>query len=225
MTVDDAMLMAFADGELDPTTRKRVERAMADDPAIAERVAAFETLTGRVRGAFDPIALAPVPDGLVAMLKSNVVAIAPKPATRPLSAGLALAASLLLGIGLGTRLGTHSDAPFAVRDGKVIATGALAHALDSQVASASGDIRILVTFRGPSGYCRVFAAAVADGIACRNRDKWKLLQTRSASAAPASAYRQTSSPDAALMAAAQDMMIGAPLDATSEARARAAGWR
>lgn len=225
MISDDATLMAFADGELDPVTQKRVERAMADDPTVAKRVEAFGTLTERVRGAFEPIALAPIPEAVAVMVDTNVSAIKPKRTERPWRTALALAASLILGIGLGTGLSTDINAPFAVRDGKVVAAGALEHALDTQLASASGDIRVLVSFRGPTGYCRVFAAALADGIACRDGDAWQLRQTRSGNAPPLGAYRQASSSDTALMAAAQDMMIGMPLDQTAEARARATGWR
>jgi hypothetical protein len=43
--------------------------------------------------------------------------------------------------------------------------------------------------------------------------------------APTAAYAQAGSADPDLMAAAQDMMAGAPLDAAGEARARARGWR
>ena len=225
MTLDDATLMAFIDGELDPVTCSRIERAMKDDPAVSERLAAFEILSRKMRGAFDPVARAPVPDRLAAMLTSNVVSVAPKRAMRPWLTGLALAASLVLGIALGARIGTDTNAPFAVRDGKVVAAGALDRALNTQLASASGDIRILVTFRGRDGFCRVFVATAADGIACRDGSSWQLRQTRSGAAAPTEAYRQAASSDAALMATAQDMMIGAPLNALTEAKARAAGWR
>jgi hypothetical protein len=43
--------------------------------------------------------------------------------------------------------------------------------------------------------------------------------------APSTAYAQAGSADPDLMAAAQDMMAGAPLDAAGEADARVHGWR
>lgn len=225
MTIDDAVLIAYADGELDPITRRRVEQALAADPALAGRAAAFDRLTGRVREAFASVAAAPVPDRFTALLASNVVAIAPRQARRPWLSALALAASLVLGVGLGLRWNAGEQAPFAVRDGQVIAAGSLARALDTQLASTTGDVRVLVSFRAHSGYCRVFTAAIADGIACHNGDTWQLRQTRTAVPTPGAAYRQAASSDAALMAAAQDMMVGTPLDAGGEQRARAARWR
>lgn len=42
--IDEAMLIALVDGELDDVTRRRVERAMAEDPALAERVAMHRRL-------------------------------------------------------------------------------------------------------------------------------------------------------------------------------------
>ena len=38
MTIDVGTRMAYIDGELDEIARRRVERAMADDPALAEAV-------------------------------------------------------------------------------------------------------------------------------------------------------------------------------------------
>lgn len=226
---DEATLMAYADGELGPIERNRVEQAIASDPALAKTVAAHDGLRQRLGEAFAPIESSPVPDRLTAMLKGNVVAIERSThraaAPRRWLAGLALAASLALGIGLGTQLSPNDKAPVALDGGRLVAAGALAHALDTQLASASGETRILVSFRGANGYCRVFESAAADGIACRAGDQWRLSRTQSPIAERGGAYRQAGSAQAALMAAAQDMMIGEPLDAADEQRARALSWR
>ncbi|HJT41323.1 MAG TPA: anti-sigma factor, partial [Sphingobium sp.] len=42
--IDEAMLIAWVDGELDEVTRRRVDRAVADDPALAERLAMHRRL-------------------------------------------------------------------------------------------------------------------------------------------------------------------------------------
>ena len=39
--IDEAMLIAWVDGELDEVTRRRVDRAVADDPALAARLDAW----------------------------------------------------------------------------------------------------------------------------------------------------------------------------------------
>ena len=41
--IDEAMLIAWVDGELDEVTRRRVDRAVADDPALAARLETFMT--------------------------------------------------------------------------------------------------------------------------------------------------------------------------------------
>jgi len=40
MTFSDEVLMAYADGELDATTRAQVQQAIGADPELARRVAA-----------------------------------------------------------------------------------------------------------------------------------------------------------------------------------------
>ena len=51
-----------------------------------------------------------------------------------------------------------------------------------------------------------------------------LRQTEGARPDASGAYRQAASPDARLMAAAQEMMHGDPLDADQERAAQAVGW-
>jgi len=226
MTPDDAMLMAYADGELDALTAKRVERAIAADPALADRVAAHRALRDRLGQAFGTVAEEPVPARFAAMLTSNVTPIRPPVApTRPRRwiEAMAVAASLILAVAIGHQ---WQSGPVRVSGDRVVASGALDHALDTQLASASGDTRMLVSFRDDRGsYCRVFATAAVDGIACRDQGQWVLRETRSPLHAGATDYRQAGSADAPLMASAQDMMKGDPLDAAAERRARDAGWR
>lgn len=220
MTIDDAQLIAYVDGELDAIAARRIERAMADDPALAARVAEHRALRERIGRAFAPIATEPVPDRLAALLTGKVVALEPRrrsPA-RWWPAG-AIAAALALAIGLA--------APWQ-RSPRVgdQAGGALDAALDRQLASTEGDPRMLVSFRNAKGaYCRVFSGRALDGIACRDESGWRLMRTMPGSAAAKGDYRQAGSADAALLRAAQEMMAGDPLDAAGEARARQRGWR
>lgn len=226
---DHDMLMAYADGELDPLAAKRVERAIAADPALAETVAAHRALRLRLGTAFAPVLEAAVPDHLAAMLETNVVAIAPRalsaPQPRRWLSGLAVAASLVVGVALGTQW-QEPNGPVSSSGSSLVASGDLARALDTQLASTSGDTRVLVSFRAAGGgYCRVFAAPAVDGIACRSGAIWELRQTRASGARRDAAYRQAASGEAPLLAAAQDMMAGEPLDEAAETRARAAGWK
>ncbi|AYJ86260.1 anti-sigma factor [Sphingomonas paeninsulae] len=226
MTFDDETLMAFADGELDPITTKRVEKAILTDPAVAERVAAHLSLREKMAAAY-PLDTRPnrLADPLVAMIKSNTVVAMPvntRP-SRPRWLKVAgLAACLVAGVAVGTRW--QSD-QVKSGGGMLIASGTLARALETQVASAAGDPRMLVSFRTKSGdYCRVFAGQALDGIACKKPGGWQLIRTESGSSRDSAAYRQAGSGDSVLMGEAQNLMAGDPLSAAEEQDARLTEW-
>ncbi|MDT8759626.1 hypothetical protein MZO42_13050 [Sphingomonas psychrotolerans] len=235
MSIDPEMLMAYVDGELDLLAAKRVERAAEADPTLAEEIARQRRLRARLRSAFDSVESAPPPDALVAMLRApgNVTDIAAARAKRKrtlprwLPAGGAVAAALALGLVIGRGL-PQSGEPFAMRDGALVARGETAKALDTRLAAAQPagkDIRIIVTFRRSDGdYCRAFETGTQAAIACRGDRRWQIQSLRAASGSAGTQYRQAGSESAALMAEAQDMMAGDPLDATGERAAIAAGW-
>lgn len=221
MTIDPETLMAYADGELDAVTAKRVERAMAADPALAEEVQRHRALAGRVASSYAGIATAPVPDHLSAMLQSNVVPLLKRDTRRHWATGIAIAASLVIGITTGRTLlpGPKADG-FDPHVSAEIAT-----ALDTQLAStqpADAATRVGLTFRATDGVlCRSYEQQQAAGIACRDGEGWAqrhwIAKTRQGTA-----YRQAGS--SAIAEAAQAMMTGAPLDAQQERAAREAGW-
>lgn len=228
MSIDPETLMAYADGELGPIDAKRVERAIAADPALAEEIARHRALRARLSGHFAPVAEEPVPDRLAAMLRSNVVELPARAPVRRIPGwtrwGGAVAASLVLGLAIGH--GLQDSGVVRTRGGQLYAAGTLAGALDSQLAANRGAVQVPVTFRDANGsYCRVFSSATADGIACRDNQGWALRETRAGSSAAKTDYVQAGSADPAVMATAQEMMAGDPLDAATEAKARASGWR
>lgn len=224
MTPDDETLMAYADGELDPLGMKRVERALAADPALAERVAAHRRLRAALGGAFAGVADEPVPERLERLVRNSV---APLPVQRGGPRWIlptAIAAALALGVGLGTQIG--GSGPIVERGGTLVASGELGRTLDRQLAAADGDTRVLLSFRDGAGrICRVFNAPVVDGVACREGGSWMLIQTRTGAGGRSTEYRQAGSAASKLLAEAQDMMAGEPLDAAAERRARASDWR
>jgi len=226
MTIEPEMLMAYADGELDPLNAKRVERAIADDPALAQQVERHRALRKRISDSFAPVADEPVPDRLAALLISNVVDL-PAPRTRPILTRwrevAALAACLVLGLMIGISM---SRGPVSSGAGGLYASGSLAAALDDEVGGADGAVKVAASFRDKQGaYCRVFSSSATDGIACRDASGWALRRTQQGSMTQRGDYAQAGSLDPDLMAAAQDMMAGEPLDAKAEAAARGAGWR
>ena len=66
--VDDVMLMAYVDGEVDAATAREIEAAMAADPAVAARAQRMRDGAAITRAAFADVLHEPVPDRLVAAL-------------------------------------------------------------------------------------------------------------------------------------------------------------
>ena len=232
MTFDRASIAAYVDGELDLVRAKRLEKAMADDASLAKAVEAERTLRARLSAHFDPVAEEPVPDRLAALLSDNVSLLdeqrSKKTARwyrRSVMQWGAMAASLVVGLMIGgTAL--NRDGGYVRDDGGIlVASGELADALQTQLASTQGTdpkIRIGTSFAAKdSGYCRTFESASLDGIACRAGKDWQLKQTLSGNGT--SAYRQASA--GALAEAAAAMMAGEPMDAGAEKAATEKGWK
>ncbi|HEY0622999.1 anti-sigma factor [Sphingomonas sp.] len=232
MTIGPEMLMAYADGELDPIAARRVETAIAADPALAAQVEQHRKLTASLRAAFEPVAAASVPSSVEAMLSASakVVPLAPRPARRerPFWMG-AVAASLVAGLLAGPLVLPRDPGGVAMRDGTAIASGEVAKALATQLASAQAPdapVRVGVTFRdGAQRWCRTFESGATGGIACAQGEDWRIERLYGGVSQRDAAYRQAGSPAAAMMADAQAMMAGDPLDAAAEKAARDADWK
>lgn len=222
MTIDPETLAAYADGELGPLTAKRVERAMADDPALAAEVERHRALTATLRGAFAGLDAQPMPAGVTALLgaRDNVVAL-PVRKARPVQRWWgAVAASLVAGVLLG-QLVPRVGSDLTIEGGTTVASGGLARALDTQLAATQGSdaaTRIGITFRDRAGaLCRTFETGTTGGIACaQGGQPWRIEQLRGGVEGSTTAYAQAGSPMAAVMADAQAMAAGDPLDAAGE---------
>ena len=232
MTFDRTTIAAYVDGELDLVSVKRLEKAMTEDAGLARAVEAERTLRARLSAHFDPVAEEPVPDRLAALLSGNVSLLDGQRSNkiarwyRPsVMHWGAMAASLVVGLMIGgTAL--NRDAGYVRDDGGVlVASGELADALQTQLASTQGThpkVRIGTSFAAKDGgYCRTFESVSLDGIACRAGKDWQLKQTLSGNSA--SAYRQASA--GALAEAAAAMMAGEAMDAAAEKAAAEKGWR
>lgn len=66
--VDDVMLMAYVDGEVDPTTAREIEASIAADSSVAARVQHLRDSAVLARSAFTDVLHEPVPDRLVTAL-------------------------------------------------------------------------------------------------------------------------------------------------------------
>ncbi len=222
MSFDSTTIAAFVDGELDDLTTRRVEREAESDAALAAEIARHRALKAQ-------LAAEAVPDRLRALLAGDSVdtSLADRRETKrrrfaPVHWG-AIAASLALGLTLGLRPWLPPAEVSSV-NGMLAASGALAEALDTQLASnqpQGGAVRVGLSFRDRDGrYCRSFEGRTLSGIGCRDADHWSLERTMAGQAG--SDYRQATS--GVLAADAAAMMAGDPFDAEAERAARDRGW-
>lgn len=231
MAITDDRLMAWLDDELDKAAREEVEAALAADPDLQSRLETQRKLRARLAAHYDPVVEEAVPARLRAMLEPKVVDLAAERArrARPIWQSVtAIAATLVLGIAIG-RMTLDSSGPVAVENDVMIARGALATTLDSQLASAQAAdaaTRIGVSFASTDGrLCRTFEDAALSGLACRGAQGWQVMLAAPGASAHQGDYRQAGSGSPLVLQAAQEMMAGEPLDADGERRARDAGWR
>jgi hypothetical protein len=245
MTFSDETVMAYFDGELDDATRAALEVAMATDSDLAERVARERRLRARLHSEFDPVLREPIPERLLAAATAtsakartgNIIWLKRIPAKDwSWPQWTAIAASLILGVLIAPLLRHEpSEGPLGIRDGKVLASGALAHALSEQLASnqtAEASVHVGVSFLSRNGdYCRTFTlrdkSAVA-GLACREGESWRLealAATGPATSASGEYKPAASSMPPVVEQSVDELIVGDPLDAKAEAAARGNGWR
>lgn len=256
MTISDEMLMAYVDGELDAASRASVEAAMQEDPEIGKRVARHRALRDTMQGAFSAVLNEPVPDRLIDAARgrgatARAQSATPQSAVADLSLvreaarrknlparrwqPAAMAASLLLGLGLGF-LAWHKSGGLiqAGAGGGLVARAALAEALSIQLSDDRAPDHVAVTglsFRNKSGdYCRTFSLKgmnASEGLACREGTDWRIkaLAQSPRAATNSGNFRTAASEDSpAIRAAVEGSIDGEPLDHADEIAARQAGW-
>jgi len=244
MMLDDATLAAFVDGELAPDEAAAVEAAAGGDPALAARIRRLRDLRQGLAGAYDDALTEPPPERLLAAIRAGgsdrdkVVPLAERRRLSPrrLAGWGAMAASLFLAFGAGlavTRLAPTSPIG-AGPAGSLVARGALAVALDRQLASnqaATAPVKIGVSFTATDGrYCRTFLLRGAErlaGLACHDPAGWQIAMAMRTETVvgTAAGYRTAGDETPAPILEAVDATIrGRALDAAEEAGARDAGW-
>ena len=275
-TVDDATrVAAYVDDEMDAAERARFEARLAEDATLGAAVARERRLRARLGQAFDPVLAEPVPERLSALFANRESATEPspvaapgpsakpdnKPDTKPIDLDEerrrrrgdwltwgGMAASLALGVLIGTTWLAPRGALEVAADGGWLAEGALAQALDAQLSGAAApgsSTRVGLSFVSRDGrYCRAFTVGGADaggataGLACRGDDAWRVRQLAtitagSASASPTAsisaasdAFRMAASPwPQALLDDMDRLREGDPLSSADERDAMRRDWR
>jgi len=236
--VSDETFFAWLDGELDPQEAARVAAEVAADQRLSAIAAEHRSMQTKLKGAFDTVIDARMPEQLVADIRSSpqaeVIDFAEarkrrEPRSWPsLAQWGAMAATLAIGVLIGTLTPQgRGAAPVEVQGGKMYAASALDTALNSQLASApAGEVRVGLTFRDQAGaVCRSFTGPSASGLACRDAKGWRVRGLFAAPEGQSSDYRMAAGMDPNLATLVDSTMAGEPFDAAQEKAARNRGWR
>jgi hypothetical protein len=196
----DEMLMALADGELPDPEAAALHARIAADPALADRYAVFAGTRAALRAAFPP---EPVPASLIAGIMAAPVSQSEDAAPPSRAEGkvvafpqrlrrlapMALAASLVLAVGLGGYLGGAAFGPRAPVSLAAAAVASLSDAVTGQDVGLRGgaQARVLGSYMTDAGLCRLVGVETLDGtqervLACRPDDpvqraggEWQVL--------------------------------------------------
>ncbi len=230
--IDDEQFFAWLDGELQGDDEARVAEAVAASPELTARAQQHRKLTAGLRQAFDPVL-----EGTPAPPKcqADVIDFGAKSKER---AGrrswfaapqwAAMAASLAIGLVIGTQFKGGSVSPVQVDNDRLVAAAELGQALDTRLASAAAPAgpRIGLTFRDAAGrICRSFTGVEASGLACRDGDRWQVRGLFPAAEGQGSDYRMAAGEDPRLAALIDQTIRGEPFDAAQERAALERGWR
>jgi len=234
--VTDETFFAWLDGELDGEEAKRVVAEVDADPALAEKAEQHRALQRRLASAFGTVASAPLPESLIGAVRPEreVIDFAAAKRSRQSRGGwsgfpqwAAIAATLAVGIFVGTMVPHQSGDSVTVEGDKVYAAAALDQALTTQLASApAGETRIGLTFRDQSGQiCRSFIASAGSGLACRDGQRWQVRGLFGAPEGQTESYRMAAGMDPSLAALIESAMADEPFNSAQEKAAREKGWR
>jgi len=229
---EEEKFFAWLDGELEPEAAAEMEAKVASDSGLSRMADKHRSFGQHLRGVFGPIADAPVPGRLSAALRPSAEVVDLAAAKRKRSVGslpqwAAMAATLAVGIVVGTMLSSEGSAPVSVEGGKLYAAASLDQALNTQLASApAGDVRIGLTFRDQAGYvCRTFTQSGSSGLACRDGDRWQMRGMFAAPEGQGGDYRMAAGMDPNLATLVDSTIAGEPFGATAEKAAKDKGWR
>jgi hypothetical protein len=237
-------IAAYVDDELQGAERDRIARLIARDQAAREIAERFRATNALLRDAFAAPLSEPTPGDMAALFDESgvVTPLRPQRAPRAVWRPAALAASIALVVGsVGGALVSQQFGGRSV-EGAALSVGpapeALSTALDiAPTGALDGGVRPIASFAlKDGGHCREFevqetaaTAPVAFGLACGVAGAWRVVVAadigEAAAGAPGGfAPAAGAAPDAAIPVL-DAFGAGPALDADSERRAIAEGWR
>ena len=227
MPVSHDTLIRFIYGELSPDDARQVTLELERDPGLRALVEEQRKIKARLETAERNVPAdskaepESTPRKFIALRGSGA---------RNIVAAAAAAAGLVLGILFADSLGLGS--PIKNDNGALIAGGALASALSSQLSSAEGgDVRIASSFWSTrASFCRSFvmrgrAANRLAGIACREGSGWRIVSLGDAAAPQQNAADNEDDLPPLIQGSVSALIAGEPLDDNGERAARSQNWR
>ena len=238
--LNDELLCAYMDGELDPEMRARVEQALVDDAGARVRLERMRVADERLKAEIPLQAVQPN-DPLSARILAPTPSLpcergaAREGAARWGIAITALAAGIS-GIVVGFVLSRSQEPKVvpivaSVTPASTSLSGASSNPLllatlesgESGKAAVEGDrsVQIILTFESDDGrYCRAFgardASASAEGVACRTAGQWQVVAW-DGTADPGEGFRAAGSSE--LLDDAMDRLGGSPALEVADERA------
>jgi hypothetical protein len=237
MTYSDEMLMAYVDHELDAATTALIDAAIARDPDLAARVERQRKLAQAVHAAYEPILQEPMPKRLLDLATGAAPAAARAPHRWAWLEWSAMAASLVLGVAIGTafigeaRRGSSDSGDVVAEQSQLLARGALARALSDQLAStqkADAAVRVGLTFVSKSGeFCRTFSLerGSAAGLACGTGGNWHVHVLARTVPKPGEYRMAATELPAPVQQAVDERIQGTSLGTAAEQAAQERGWK
>lgn len=225
--LNDELLSAYLDGELDETKRALVERWLAEDKGAAARLERMRNSDDLLRRAIPRVAT-DASDPIAALIAgdppTNVVPFKRSWARQ----AAALAAACVLGVLVGRLV-------MPAQDGALLSLNApMQRVLDTAISgdathAGAEQVQVALSFQTDTGaVCRQFQTTsgqrVADGVACRDGDKWRLI-AQAETAAPAQEYQTAGAEDTPIDAAIAALGTASVLSADEERALMQNSWR
>lgn len=243
-TISNEQLSAYLDQELSGVELTAVEQALAAQPEVAKRLATLKLVNELAKGQARVIDAEPVPATVLQLLagahstarpdKAPVLKLlAQRVQKLPLraSGSLALAASLVLAVGLSFILFTESRQGISDQSTLAAYTDILdTVASGSTITTDSFALTPRFTFVSRENtVCRLYqletAASSTDNIACREGEDWTLHTTAVTSAQDVDAYLPASNTGEALDTVLDNLMLDAPLTLEQETALMNQNWQ
>ena len=233
MKVNDEMLMAFVDGELDSATTEEVRRATERDAGLARRAEEFRDASQWSKEAFAGILREPAPERLVNAVLARPSNVLPLRRRLLPAQALPLAASIAILFGAAGYWLGQQQPPQGMA---LLGAGPVAHILaqtpsgqSNAVPFGGGEMRLetLAAYKVDGGLCRTFSlsggADIWRGVGCARGGDWTV---EIAASVPADGYIPASSGAAAGIDAFLDAAgAGEPLNPEEEEAAARAAFR